>query len=105
MTSKLFKEVKEGDYIYGVYEDGFVTLNRVKAKNVDMYEHMCHFYFDVGTIKVNMYMCDWIGTDADGIALMYFADKDKAIEYINDICNKAKEEIKNCEESLNFLNR
>ncbi len=98
---KLFKKVEVGDCIYAVYDNGVVSTKWVTSKREDWYEHKCQFHFDIGSICVNMDMS--VCVDEDVPDLLYFADKEKAIEHINYIRNKAIEIIDICEESLDIL--
>ena len=97
---KLFKNVKEGEYIFSVDSNGNAIAHNVTKRVEDWYEHTATFSLSgLKDIKVNMDMAYWV--DDDGYdTIMYFADKDDALGALRKLAEEANNVIQNCLKSL-----
>ena len=99
---KTFKNVKEGEHIFSVDSNGNVVAYKVTKKVEDWYEHIVTFSLSgLKDIRVNMDMYHWV--DDEDNTIMYFADKDNALNALRVIAEKANEVIQNCLKSMNVF--
>ena len=98
---KTFKNVKEGGHIFSVDNNGNVVMYNVLKKIEDWYEHMVTFSLSKKDIRVNMDMYYWVDDEDDTI--IYFADKDNALNALRKKAEKANKVIQNCLNSMNIF--
>lgn len=98
---KAFKNVKEGEQIFSVDSNGNVVAYNVTKRREDWYEHMVTFSLSKKDIRVNMDMYHWV--DDEDNTIMYFADKDLALNALREIAEEANKVIQNCLKSMDIF--
>lgn len=100
---KLFKNVKEGEYIFSVDSNGNAIAHNVTKRVEDWYEHTVTFSLSgLKDIKVNMNMAYWVD-DNEYDTIMYFADKNNALGALRKLAEEANNVIQNCLKSMNIF--
>lgn len=99
---KTFKNVKEGEHIFSVDSDGNVIAYNITKRVEDWYEHRVTLSLSgLKDIRVNMDMYHWI--DDEDNTIMYFADKDNALNALRVIAENANKVIQNCLKSMDIF--
>lgn len=99
---KTFKKVKEGEQIFSVDSNGNVIAYNITKRVEDWYEHMVTLSLSaLKDIRVNMDMSYWV--DEEDNTIMYFADKDMALNALREIAEAANKVIQNCLKSMDIF--
>lgn len=98
---KTFKNVKEGEQIFSLDNEGNVIAYNITQRVEDWYEHRVTLYLSgLKDIRVNMDMYSWVGEDN---TIIYFANKDDALSALREIAEKANKVIQNCLKSMDIF--
>lgn len=99
---KTFKNVNEGGHIFSVDSNGNVIAYNITKRVEDWYEHMVTLSLsELKDIRVNMDMSYWV--DDEDNTIMYFADKDMALNAVLEIAETANKVIQNCLKSIDIF--
>ena len=99
---KTFGELTWDDAVYSVTADGVVRKHIILGIQDYQFTHEVKFTFTDGSTSLK-FNKDFKGY-ADDYDIMYFANTEDALSYLNSLADTANEVIQNCLESLKMFN-